>query len=84
MARERFFLIVRDDDKRAFSVEGPMTDDTDWTTAVVREQSKGRQVRCSVVPGARDLAQLKASYAKQETLINVPAGSILLPSIDLD
>ena len=36
-----FFLIVADRDKRVFTVEGPMLDDTAWSEAVGRAQKEG-------------------------------------------
>ena len=79
MAVNKFFLVVRDDDKSTFSVEGPMADDTEWIDAVIQAQSKGRQVKCFSVPGAQDSTQLRVRYAAQEKLVNVPSGSILFP-----
>jgi hypothetical protein len=38
-----FFLIVADRDKRVFTVEGPMVDDTEWNEAVDRAQGEGRR-----------------------------------------
>jgi hypothetical protein len=42
-----FYFIVVDDDTGAFTVEGPMADDTQWTHAVHLAQEAGRRVRCS-------------------------------------
>ena len=39
-------LVVVDHDNKTFSVEGPMTDDTPWISAVSRAQDAGREVRC--------------------------------------
>jgi hypothetical protein len=43
---EPFLLVIVDDDQHAFSVLGPMSDDTDWNNRVCEAQSKGREVRC--------------------------------------
>jgi hypothetical protein len=48
-----FFLIVVDRDQGIFSVEGPMTDDTEWVEAVVGAQKTGRDIHCSSGPGPR-------------------------------
>jgi len=45
---EPFFLVIIDEDKKEFTVEGLMTDDTYQTNKVADEQEKGRQVRCYV------------------------------------
>ncbi len=39
-----------DDDRKEFSVEGPMTNDTTWNEAVCRAQEQRRHVRCSSSP----------------------------------
>jgi hypothetical protein len=44
--RPFFYIVVVDEDNHAFSVEGPMTDDTRMTDAVHAAQGRGRQVRC--------------------------------------
>lgn len=48
MARgiEPFFLVIVDDDRHLFSVEGPMSDDTGWINRVTEAQERGRRVRC--------------------------------------
>jgi hypothetical protein len=73
---ELFYLIVTDEDKGAFSVEGPMTDDRLWNHAVVVAQKSGRQVRCSMASGsaAEDAARnwLQWYSGKQ-----VPPGEIV-------
>lgn len=51
MPRQPFYLIVTDKDKETFSVEGPMTDDSQWNHAVVVAQKSGRQVRCATATG---------------------------------
>jgi hypothetical protein len=42
--------MVMDDDRKTFSIEGPMSDDTLWNAAVCRAQATGRHVRCSSSP----------------------------------
>ena len=49
IARE-FWLVVVDDEQKAFTIEGPMIDDTLWNEAVVSTQQDGRSVRCYSAP----------------------------------
>jgi hypothetical protein len=44
--RQYFYLVIIDEDIHAFSVVGPMTDDTKLTDAVCEAQERGRHVRC--------------------------------------
>jgi hypothetical protein len=73
-----FYLIVTDQDKETFSVEGPMSDDRQWNHAIVMAQKSGRRVRCSTANGssAEDAARdwLQRYSAKQ-----VPPGEIVRP-----
>jgi hypothetical protein len=41
-----FYLVVIDEDRGSFTVEGPMSDDGPWNHAVVLAQEDGRKVRC--------------------------------------
>ena len=70
-----FFLIVADRDKRVFTVEGPMVDDTEWNEAVGRGQREGRNVMCSSV-GA-DRARAEKDYAAASRFQLAPSGSIV-------
>lgn len=70
-----FVLVVTDHDQRTFSVEGPMTDDTRWNSAVVRAQESGRQVNCC--NGGSDRAAAKAEYQRTYGYRAVPSGSIV-------
>jgi hypothetical protein len=42
-----FYLIVLDQDRNEFSVEGPTDDDAGWNSRVCKAQDAGRHVRCS-------------------------------------
>ena len=53
MAQRQFVLVVVDRDTDDFSVEGPMSDDRAWNSAVVEAQKIGRNIRCF---GMGDLA----------------------------
>lgn len=71
---EPFFLVVIDNDRREFSVEGPMTDDTLWIAAVCRAQNGGRQVNCHDTRSSRNdvVSHFGRSYKE------VPSGSIVV------
>jgi hypothetical protein len=70
-----FFLIVADRDKRVFTVEDPMVDDTEWNEAVGRAQKEGRQVTCC---GAGcDRARAEKDYAAASRFQLAPSGSIV-------
>ncbi len=43
---EPFLLVLKDEDRKVFTVVGPMTDDTPWNHRVCEAQDTGRQVRC--------------------------------------
>jgi len=44
MRHSAFFLIIIDEDRNEFSVEGPMVDDSWWIEAVVAAQKSGHRV----------------------------------------
>ena len=69
-----FMLVVVDEDHEKFSVEGPMRDDTLWTSAVSRAQDEGRRVRCYTVPPGYDRGDELGSR-----MTKVPPGSIVRP-----
>jgi hypothetical protein len=46
MNKSEFFLIVIDEDRKRFTVEGPMADDQPWNSAVSAAQHDGRRIRC--------------------------------------
>lgn len=46
MAKRQFVLVVVDRDTGEFTVEGPMSDDRLWNSAVVNAQRGGRNIRC--------------------------------------
>jgi hypothetical protein len=41
-----FFLIVVDEDRKQFAVEGPLTDHKPWSRAIAAAQGEGRKIRC--------------------------------------
>lgn len=75
---QSFYLIVTDQDKETFSVEGPMTDDRQWNRAIVMAQKSGRRVRCSTAdgPSAEDAAR---DWLQQYSGKQVPSGEIVRP-----
>jgi hypothetical protein len=46
MGKSEFFLIVIDEDRKQFTVEGPVADDRPWSTAIAAAQHEGRRIRC--------------------------------------
>ncbi len=82
---EPFVLIVTDRDAKTFSVEGPMTDDTPWNTAVCAAQDARRQVNCHTLgDDARSNVERAAQVyrASYPEMTRVPAGSIVRRTFD--
>jgi hypothetical protein len=71
-----FYLIVLDQDRNEFSVEGPMDDDAGWNSRVCKAQAAGRHVRCSA---ALDPTRESAATNWQQRFGGklVPPGSIV-------
>jgi len=74
-----FLLVVVDEEKKEFTVEGPMVDDTNWNNGVYHAQKAGRRVRCFTPSGDR---QSVIRYEERQGYRFVPEGSILSPSFD--
>ena len=53
MTKRQFVLVVVNRDTSEFTVEGPMSNDRLWNSAVVNAQRAGRNIRCF---GMGDLA----------------------------
>ncbi len=53
---EPFWLVLYDDDRKIFTVVGPMTDDTPWIDRISKAQAQRRQIGCSNL-GARSDGQ---------------------------
>lgn len=72
---EQFLLVVVDDDKKVFSVEGPMTNDTSWNENICSAQKSGRNVRCfsSKSNKASIITEMENSYK----LEHVASGTII-------
>ncbi len=43
---EPFLLVLKDQDRKIFTVVGPMNDDTPWIDRVSRAQAQKREVTC--------------------------------------
>jgi len=72
-----FFLIVADQDRRMFTVEGPMTNDGPWNLAAGRAREAERNVVCG--PAGPDRQALAAAYQQSHRLGGAPPGSIVRP-----
>ena len=79
MTLRQFILVVVDRDTGEFTIEGPMTDDRPWNSAVVGAQKIGRNIRCfSMGDIAPDVAaaEWQSSYGGHR----IAAGSIVWAS----
>ncbi len=74
-----FFFVVADRDHGIFTVEGPMTDDTAWNSAVCAAQKEGRQITCC--NGGSNRSRAETEYAQAYGLRLEPPGSIIHPSL---
>ena len=72
-----FYLIVTDQDRGVFAVEGPMTDDRPWKEAATFARNQQRRIVCG--PTGTDRDELAAEYARTHRLAGVPPGSIVRP-----
>jgi hypothetical protein len=46
MDTPEFFLIIIDEDRKQFTVEGPLTDDQLLNSAIAAAKYQGRKIRC--------------------------------------
>jgi hypothetical protein len=73
-----FFLIVADEDRGVFSVEGPMTDDAPWRAAARQALDRQqRHIACGPTGSDRDV--LAAEFQRSYGFGGVPPGSIVRP-----
>lgn len=72
-----FYLIVTDQGRRVFAVEGPMTDDRPWKEAASHARNHQRRIVCG--PTGTDRDALAAEHRRAHTLAGVPPGSIVRP-----
>jgi hypothetical protein len=75
--RQPFYLIVADQGRGVFAVEGPMTDDRPWQSAARQARSHQRKIACG--PTGADREELAAEYRREHKLAGVPPGSIVRP-----
>jgi hypothetical protein len=72
-----FWLIIKDDDRKEFVIEGLMADDNPWNKAVCEAQKQGRKVMCSSSSIEQPKEYLKRTclsrgYKEAQTPIVVP------------
>jgi hypothetical protein len=67
-------MVIADHDKREFSVEGPMVDDTRWTNAVANAINRGQRVTCST---AEQSTKAAADDFISRGYSQVPSGTIV-------
>lgn len=73
-----FVVIVRDDDAKTFSVEGPVADDTRWGKIVSDAQKDGRNVRCHAPTGITSVEVAAVRYGREyPDMTRVERGSIV-------
>ena len=72
-----FYLIVADDDRGVFAVEGPMTDERPWKEAATEARNHQHRIVCG--PTGPDGDALAAEYSRTLRLPGVPPGSIVRP-----
>jgi hypothetical protein len=84
MNQSQFLLLVVDEDKRSFSVEGPMSDDRSWIDPIATAQDSGRTVRCFSVRTTLDKEAAAKSFAKQCGYELVDSQTIVRPKSTLE
>jgi hypothetical protein len=62
-----FHLVVVDDARKLFNVEGPMVDDTPWIDRVIQAQQAGLEIRCMTGGPTRQEAVAAAANSLQYT-----------------
>jgi hypothetical protein len=87
MTKRQFVLVVVDRDTGEFTVEGPMSDDRLWNSAVVNAQRVGRNIRCfsmgNIGPDVA-AAEWHSSYGSQDCVWLEPvelARAHMLPAV---
>ena len=81
MGKSEFFLIVVDEDRKHFTVEGPLADDRPWNAAIAAAQQEGRKLRCCNI-GSPSSAHAKEMWQQHYGHFYrfVPPGRIVSPS----
>jgi hypothetical protein len=79
MTQRQFVLVVVDRDTGEFTIEGPMSDDRPWNSAVASAQKVGRNLRCfgmgDIAPDVAT-AEWRSSYGGHR----IASGSIVWAS----
>jgi hypothetical protein len=81
MSKPESFLVVVDDDRKQFTVEGPLTDERPWNVAITAAQQEGRKVK-SVNLGSSSRAEAMRVWQEHYGHFYqfVPPGRIISPS----
>jgi hypothetical protein len=74
-----FYLIVIDNDRGVFAVEGPMTERRPWREAAVYAGKHDRSI--ALGPTGPDRDELSAEYRRKHNLPGAPPGSIVRPRL---
>ena len=79
MTQRQFVLVIVDRDTGEFTVEGPISDDRPWNTAVINAHQRGRNLRCF---GMGDIAPdaAAAEWRSSSGGHRIAAGSIVCAS----
>jgi hypothetical protein len=70
-----FFLIVIDEDRGVFSVEGPMTDDRPWQSAARKARDDERHVVCGPAGAERDAIAAESRRERKMAVFRRAASS---------
>src|SRR5262245_17854612 len=81
MNKSELFLIVVDEDRKQFTVEGPLADDRPWNAAIAAAQQEGRKIKCCNL-GSASRAHAKELWQQHYGHFYqfVPPGRIVAPS----
>jgi hypothetical protein len=72
MNKPEFFLIVIDEDRRLFTVEGPLIDDQPFKSAIEAAKHEGRTIRCCNIGStsrADAIAEWQRHYGRHYRLV---------------
>jgi len=81
MSKRELFLIIVDEDRKHFTVEGPIADDQPWNAAIAAAQQEGRKLKCCNLgsPSRADAMTLWQEHYGH-FYHYVPPGRIISPS----
>ena len=75
-----FYLIIVDEDRKQFTVEGPLRDDSAWKSAIDKARGDGRNIKsCDIGSSSRSdvIAEWQRHYGLFYRLVE--PGNIVLP-----